>query len=109
MSNKKECQAGCEGLLELLQNGEKETLVGIFEFVPSIFENAVAAKEKPTVVAAEALVRAIYEKVEEFGISFALKALEKSLDGKAKPPAKELALEIVEVGGFVFTGDGIGS
>lgn len=98
LTDKKQCQTGCEGLLEFLNSSEtkKQTLIEIFEFVPSIFENGVGAKEKPTVAAAEALVRAIYEQVEQFGLSYALRALEKSLDGKAKPPAKELAIEIVE-------------
>ena len=42
--------------------------------------------------ACEELVKTVYGKVEKTGVSYALHALEKSLDGKAKPPCKELAV-----------------
>lgn len=96
LNDKKQAEEGLNEIKGLVEGGDKAVLISSFEFMEKIFEQ-VAAKEKGTVAAAEECVKAIFGKVEEHGVSFTLKTLEKSLDGKAKPPAKELAIEIVQM------------
>ncbi len=57
--------------------------------------DAASDKDKKVAAAADALARSIFAKAEYWSASVLLKALEKALDGKAKPVTKELALDLV--------------
>lgn len=96
IGDKKQAEAGLAALKEFIGNGANKTkLVEAFEAVPAVME-AAAAKEKPVVALAEEIARMLFDKVDAWSASFTLKSLSKALDGKAKPPSKELALEIVQ-------------
>jgi len=95
LADKKAAEAGLAGIRDAIESGSHATLVDAFECVPQIME-LVADKQKPVAKAAEELAKLIFSKVQGWEAAPALEKLAKSLDGKAKPPMKECALDIVE-------------
>lgn len=94
LADKKGSEEGLNGLSAILASGNKETYIMMSMHLPAILE-LVADKQKPVATAAESLVKAIFAKAECWDAAAILRSLEKALDGKAKPPTKECALQIV--------------
>ncbi|CAD7944084.1 unnamed protein product [Amoebophrya sp. A120] len=95
IGSKKEAEAGLTALKAYVEGGDKTKLIESYEALPAVLE-AAASKEKPVSKAAEDVATLIFEKSEAWSASVSLHGLDKALDGKAKPPSKELALTLVE-------------
>jgi len=95
LGSKGKGEEACKGLLQCLNDGDKKTLICLYEFLPQVME-LVADKDKKTAAAATELATAIVDKSEPWSASALLRCFTKSLDGKAKPPSKELGLDLVK-------------
>merc|ERR1719343_1020484 len=81
--------------MELVKKNDQKTLVEVYEVIPQVMDR-VAHKDKPIAKAAEEVAKLTYENSKGWSACVSLKALKKSMEGKAKPAQKDCALEIVE-------------
>lgn len=95
-ADKKSAAEGLQGFLADLKqsNNDKLFILESLEHIPLIMELS-ADKQAAVAAAAKDLALAIFDAVEEWGLSGSVCHLEKSLGGKAKPASKELALKIL--------------
>lgn len=95
LNDKKQAEEGLKALSAYLTTSKKDAFVDLITILPQVIELA-SAKEKPTAAAGNELANAIFDFAEAWSASALLRGLEKGLDGKAKPPSKELALDLVD-------------
>lgn len=95
LSDKKGAAEGLVGLQGLADAGDVRTIIALYRVVPTIVDLA-ADKQKPVATAAVTLAKAIYAKTLPWHACIALPQLKAGLGSKAKPPSKELALQIIE-------------
>jgi len=94
LKDKKAAEGAIKTMIEKLASDNKKAFVEILPSLPDIIENC-AAKEKPTVEAAEKLAKEMCKVADPWSASAFLKGLEKGLEGKAKPACKEIALDLI--------------